>query len=58
MALELGIIGIVARGVGELNVWVLHARAEILVFAEAESHLAWAKGQPARVAYIFRADTG
>jgi hypothetical protein len=56
VALELrGIIGIVARGVGELNVWVLSARAEILVFAEAESHLAWAKGQPAKVAYIFRA---
>ena len=43
-----GIIGIVARGYGELNVWVLHARAEVLIFAEAESHLAWAKGQPAR----------
>jgi hypothetical protein len=49
-----GVIGLVARGYAEIDVWVLYARVEVIVFAEAEAMLGWAKGEKAHLDYAFR----
>ncbi len=49
-----GIVGIVVRGYGELDVWILYAKIEVIAFAEAETTLLWAKNQRAQLIYAFR----
>ena len=49
-----GIVGIVVRGYGELDVWILYAKIEVIAFAEAETTLLWAKDQRAQLIYAFR----
>ena len=49
-----GIVGLVARGVGKLDVWVLSAEFEVLVFGETESRVDWQPGRPTHVTYTIR----
>ena len=49
-----GIIGVIARGYAEIDVWVLYARVEVIVFGEAESHLGWLHGEKAHLDFAFR----
>jgi len=55
-SLELrGIIGIVVCGSAELDVWVLHVRFEVHVFAESETRLTYdLENPPALVQFSFR----
>ncbi len=49
-----GITGIVVRGYGEIDVWVLYARVEVAAFGESESRLIWSRGQSSLLQYSFR----